>query len=67
MDEMEAEDQTAMEMEEYEAKPQGPLLLQLWSYKRLAVGRSIVSHEPYHEAMYGDEEDDRPTMGTLCN
>ena len=42
-----------------------PLQLQLWSYKRLAVGRSIVSHEPYHEAMYGDEEDDRPTMGTL--
>ena len=42
-----------------------PLLLQLWSYERLAVGRLIVSHEPYHEAMYGDEEDDRPTMGTL--
>ena len=44
-----------------------PLQLQLWSYKRLAVGRSIVSHEPYHEAMYGDEEDDMPTMGTLRN
>ena len=42
-----------------------PLLLQLWSYGRLAVGRPIISHEPYHEAMYGDEEDDRPTMGTL--
>ena len=42
-----------------------PLLLQLWPYERLAVGRPIVSHAPYHEAMYGDEEDDRPTMGTL--
>ena len=42
-----------------------PLLLQLWSYERLAVGRPIVSHKPYHEAMYGDEKDDRPTMGTL--
>jgi hypothetical protein len=42
-----------------------PLLLLLWSYERLAVGRPIVSHEPYHKAMYGDEEDDRPTMGTL--
>ena len=41
------------------------LLLQFWSYERLAVGRPIVSHEPYHEAIYGDEEDDRPTMGTL--
>ena len=38
-----------------------PLLLQLWSYERLAVGWPFVSHE----AMYGDEEDDRPTMGTL--
>ena len=42
-----------------------PLLLQLWSFERLAVGRPIVSHEPYHETMYGDEEDDRPIMGTL--
>ena len=42
-----------------------PLLLQLWSYERLAVGRPIVSHAPYHEALYGDLEDDRPTMGTL--
>ena len=42
-----------------------PLLLQLWLYERLAVGRHIVSHEPYHETMYGDEEDDRPTMETL--
>ena len=42
-----------------------PLLLQLWSYERIAVGRPIVSHEAYHVVMYGDEEDDRPTMGTL--
>ena len=42
-----------------------PLLLQLWSDERLAVGRPIISHEPYHKAMYGDEQDDRPTMGTL--
>ena len=28
---------------------------------------AIVSHEPYYEAMHGDEEDDRPTMGTLWN
>ena len=42
-----------------------PLLLQLWSYERLAVGRPMVSHEPYHGGMYGDEEDERPTMGTI--
>jgi len=42
-----------------------PLLLKLLSYERLAVGQPIVSHEPYHEAMYDDDEDDRPTMGTL--
>ena len=42
-----------------------PLLLQLWSYERLAIGRPMVSHEPYHGAMYGDEKDDRPTMGTI--
>ena len=42
-----------------------PLLLQLWSYERLAVGRPIVSHEPYHGGMYGDEEDEKPTMGTI--
>ena len=42
-----------------------PLLLQLWSYERLAVGRPLVSHEPYHGGMYGEEEDERPTMGTI--
>ena len=34
-------------------------------YERLAVGRPFVSHEPYHGGMYGDEEDERPTMGTI--
>ena len=64
VDEMEAEDQTAIEMEEYKTnrglcdgcmKKHGnailagcPLLLQLWSYERLAVGRPMVSHEHYH-------------------
>ena len=43
-----------------------PLLLQFWSYERLAVGRPIVSYKHYHESMYGDEED-VPTMGTLWN
>ncbi|WVZ86035.1 hypothetical protein U9M48_032879 [Paspalum notatum var. saurae] len=41
------------------------LLLQLWSYERLAVGRPIVDHRPYELQYYGDLEDDRPTMGTL--
>ncbi|WVZ71416.1 hypothetical protein U9M48_020007 [Paspalum notatum var. saurae] len=40
------------------------LLLQLWSYERLAVGRPIVDHRPY-ELQYYEDEDDRPTMGTL--
>ena len=34
-------------------------------YERLAVGRPMVSHEPYHGGMYGEEEDERPTMGTI--
>ena len=35
------------------------------SVERLAVGRPLVSHEPYHGGMYGDEEDERPTMRTI--
>ena len=42
-----------------------PLLLHLWSYEGIAVGRPIISHEPYDEAMCGAHEDDRPTMGTV--
>ena len=44
-----------------------PLLLQLWSYERIAVGRPIVSQEPYHDILYGDDEEGWPTMGTLWN
>src|SRR5438128_8134485 len=42
-----------------------PLLLQLWAYERFAVGRPIVDHTPYKHDLYGEFEDDRPTMGTL--
>src|SRR5207237_9366166 len=42
-----------------------PLLLQLWAYERFAVGRPIVDHTPYEPQLYGECEDDRPTMGTL--
>jgi hypothetical protein len=42
-----------------------PLLLQLWSYERLAIGRPLVDHSPYDQEMYGDLDDDRPTMGTI--
>jgi len=42
-----------------------PILLQLWSYERIAIGRPLVDHSPYELDMYGDTEDDRPTMGTL--
>jgi Plant mobile domain len=41
-----------------------PLLLQLWAYERIAVGRPLVAPAPYPEAWYGELEDDRPTMGT---
>jgi len=42
-----------------------PILLQLWSYERITIGRPLVDHSPYELDMYGDTEDDRPTMGTL--
>ncbi len=42
-----------------------PLLLQLWAYKRFAVGRPIIDHNPYELDFYDEFEDDRPTMGTL--
>ncbi|WVZ91587.1 hypothetical protein U9M48_037737 [Paspalum notatum var. saurae] len=41
------------------------LLLQLWSYDRLAVGRPIVDHRGYKAQYYGDLADDGLTMGTL--
>src|SRR5881394_2458272 len=40
-----------------------PMLLQLWAYERFAVGRPIVDHTAYGPDLYGDFEDDRPTMG----
>ena len=42
-----------------------PILLQLWSYERIAIDRPIIDQSPYTPDMYGDTEDDRPTMGTL--
>ena len=40
-----------------------PILLQLWSYERIAIGRPLVDHSPYEQDMYGDTEDDRPHHG----
>ena len=42
-----------------------PLLLQLWAYEMFAVGRPVVDHSPYPLDLYGQFDDDRPTMGTL--
>lgn len=42
-----------------------PVLLQLWSYQRIAIGRPFVDMTPYGVELYGVHEEDRPTMGTL--
>jgi hypothetical protein len=42
-----------------------PLLLQLWSYERIAIGRPIVDLSPYGQDMYGDLLAEGPTMGSL--
>jgi hypothetical protein len=42
-----------------------PLLLQLWSYKRFAIARPLISEEPYPPEMYGMWDEDSPTMGSL--
>ena len=42
-----------------------PLLLQLWSYERIAIGRPIVDQSPYGLDMYGDLLAEGPTMGSL--
>ena len=42
-----------------------PLLLQLWSYERIAIGRPIVDQSPYGADMYGDVLAEGPTMGSL--
>ena len=41
------------------------LSLQLWAYERFAVDRPVVDHNPYPLDLYGQVDDDRPTMGTL--
>ncbi|WVZ72102.1 LOW QUALITY PROTEIN: hypothetical protein U9M48_020614 [Paspalum notatum var. saurae] len=52
--------------DESNARFQGcALLLQLWSYERLAVGRPTVDHRAYEAQYYGEHDDDGPTMGTL--
>ena len=43
-----------------------PLLLMLWAYERIAVGRPLVSLAPYELALYEDHHEDTwPTMGTI--
>ena len=42
-----------------------PLLLQLWSYERIAIGRPIVDQSPYGAEMYGELMAEGPTMGSL--
>ena len=43
-----------------------PLLLQLWAYERIAIGRPVLDMSPYEDDLYVVGEDDQgPTMGTL--
>jgi hypothetical protein len=43
-----------------------PLLLQLWAYERIAVGRPLVRPQEYPQNWYGPQhDDDAPTMGTF--
>ena len=42
-----------------------PLLLQLWSYERIAVDQPLVDHSPYGANMYGAVAEDDPIMGTV--
>ena len=42
-----------------------PLLLQIWSHERMAVGRPIIHRTVYGDDLYGDGPIDGPTMGTL--
>ena len=39
------------------------ILLQLWSYERITIGRPLVDHSPYELDMNGDTEDVRPPWG----
>lgn len=42
-----------------------PLLLQLWAYEHFMVGRPLMDLSGYGDALYGQFEEDGPTMGTL--
>jgi hypothetical protein len=42
-----------------------PLLLHLWSYERLPVGRPSIDRSPYRELEEGHDPADRPTMGLM--
>lgn len=42
-----------------------PILLQLWSYERIAIGRPLMDHSEYGDEYYGEFAEDAPTMGTL--
>jgi hypothetical protein len=42
-----------------------PLLLHLWSYECLPVGRPYVIRDPYDLLPPGHDPTDRPTMGSL--
>jgi hypothetical protein len=42
-----------------------PLLLQLWSFERFDIGRPQVKAHTYGFDMYGDDDVDRPTFGSL--
>lgn len=41
------------------------LLLHLWSYERIAIGRPTIDHSPYSADLYGDLMAKSLTMGTL--
>jgi hypothetical protein len=42
-----------------------PLLVQLWSYELLPVGRPCVDQEPYAQLLADHDDVDRPTIGLL--
>lgn len=42
-----------------------PLLLQLWSYEHISVGRPLIDLTSYDNSFYGPFPEDAPTMGTL--
>jgi hypothetical protein len=42
-----------------------PILLQLWSYERIAIARPIIDQSAYDARHYGEFLEDGPTMGTM--